>query len=1173
MIKCPRCQHQNHENAKFCQECGNKLAASSITGKTLSIRKPERKRVTALFSDLSGYTAMTEKHDPEIVKEITSHIFDGTRAIIRKFDGFIERFAGDGFLALFGVPRSHEDDPIRAIQAAWEIHHFVESLNARYKTKVARVLSMHSGINTGLAVTADVNPEKGTHGVTGEAINVASRLSDLADAGDILVGEETYKASKGQFTFEILKPVKVKGKSETILLYKVLSKKTANDFGIRKMQVSSEMIGRDHELAKLELHVLKAVDGQGSVVNVLGEPGVGKSRLIAELRQRDVVNRVTFLEGRSISIGKNLSFHPIINLFKQWAKIKEEDAQAAASSKLEAAIHRACGDKKNEVFPFIAIMMGMRLAGKHFQRVEGIEGEALEKLILKNVRDLLIQATEFNPIVIVMEDLQWADTTSLELLESLFRVAQNHRVLFINVFRPGYWQGDDRKLEAFPEWLPGVDFTEIYIRPLDKQMGEVLINNILKIKGFQSKIKQKILDRSGGNPFFIEEIVRSFIDEGAIVRKDGAFEVTQKINNVMIPTTINDVLMARIDRLETQTRDLIKVASVIGRSFFDRILKEVADSINGVDDRLAYLKDAQFIRNHIRMEELEHMFKHALAQEAAYESTLIQQRKVLHRKVAQAIEKVFQRRIHEFYGMLAYHYSKGEDLGNAEKYMTKAGEEAMKVSASSEALSYLQEALKLYRDRHGEHADPGKIAMIEKNIALAFYNRGQYVDAIEYFDRALNYYWGKLPRHYISETYQFLLGFFHFLISLYLPFLKFKQTPTQSDNESVDLFFKKLKALAIVNPKRFFVESFHFYKRVTKFELSKFELGIGLFVGASTFFSFTGISFGLSRKVIEFAKNKVDRNDMKSFTVYDFSETLHHYLKGNWNQIKECDEDLMNKNLSIGDLYWASQHCFWHALPKLFQGKFEFTERITQKLNQFHETYENDLSMLLKYLLNTSMLLECRRLREAMAEVEKATEFGQRKCLDSSQIEMYSRKAYINVLMGEVDNAKISLDLADKVRKEIGTTPWQLVDFYRGQCEYNLFQLRECLSKGRKKETSLYQKKTNKSLKVFLKLTKKVAQYRVDSYRLTGVYCWLMSRQRKALRWWQRAIREGEHLEARIELSRTYFEMGERMFGPDSKYKRFGGFKAEEYLEKAKELFEEMNLQWDLDQLNRSDRG
>ena len=421
------------------------------------------------------------------------------------------------------------------------------------------------------------------------------------------------------------------------------------------MQVSSEMVGRDQELAMLESQIIKAVNGQGSVVNVLGEPGIGKSRLLAELRQLEVIKRARFLEGRSISIGKNLSFHPIIDLFKQWAKIMEDDTSTEASNKLEAAVRSVCSDEVCEVFPFVATMMGIRLSDKYSQRMKGLEGEAIEKLILKNVRELLIRLTKLIPIVIVMEDLHWADTTSLELLKSLFRIAQTHRVVFINIFRPGYWQEDDREIETLSQWLPEIEFAEIAIKPLDKQMRETFINSTVQVKGLGYAVKQQIVDRAGGNPFFIEEIVRSFIDEGAIVRTNGIFEVTKKIDHIQIPSTIIDVLMTRIDLLEERTRELIKVASVIGRSFFDRILKDVATTIEGVDERLAFLKDAQFIRDHIRMEELEYVFKHALVQEAAYESTLIQQRKRLHRKVAQSIEKIFQERLQEFYGMLAFH--------------------------------------------------------------------------------------------------------------------------------------------------------------------------------------------------------------------------------------------------------------------------------------------------------------------------------------------------------------------------------------------------------------------------------------------------------------------------------------------------------------------------------------
>ena len=329
-MKCPNCLIELTEEANFCLKCGHELDAIKQSPKP--VPEAERKRITALFTDLSGYMAMAEKLDPEEVKEITSNIFNGVRRVVYKYEGFIERFAGDGVLALFGIPRAHEDDPIRAVRAAREIHKFVEALSPRYEIQVGRALLMHSGINTGLSVTADVDAEKGTHGVTGDAINVAARLSDLATSGTILVGAETYKAAKRHFIFEVLQSTKIKGKSESISIYKLISAKAPVALKRDNRTVSSDMVGRDKELDRLELQVLKAVNGEGSVVNVIGEAGIGKSRLIAELKNREVMKRVTLLEGRAISFGRNLSFHPVIDLLKQWAGISEDDPTADALS-------------------------------------------------------------------------------------------------------------------------------------------------------------------------------------------------------------------------------------------------------------------------------------------------------------------------------------------------------------------------------------------------------------------------------------------------------------------------------------------------------------------------------------------------------------------------------------------------------------------------------------------------------------------------------------------------------------------------------------------------------------------------------------------------------------------------------------------------------------------------
>jgi len=450
----------------------------------------------------------------------------------------------------------------------------------------------------------------------------------IAPKGDIVVGHNTFQKVKIKFAFDSMEPMAVKGKSEPVNIYRLLDKKnTRQDIGKNfNRQIFSEMVGRDRELNKLELQAAKTIDGNGSIVNIVGEAGIGKSRLIAEFKNLDLIKRVALLEGKAISIGRNLPFHPIIHLLKKWAHIKEDDSEALALSKLESSIRSIAENKADEIIPFIATIMGMKLTETYAKRVQGLEGEALEKLMKKNVRDLLIQAAVKMPLIIVIEDLHWADNSSINLLEVLFKLSESHRISFFNVFRPGY-QETGESIVRYSNKNNYLYFVNLELEPLDKSMSESLINHMLKIKGIPHSIKDKIIDRAGGNPFFIEEVVRSFIDEGAIVVESNQFKVTEKIHSLAIPHSINDVLAARIDRLENETRELIKVASVIGRNFFHTILTQVASSIEDIDSRLFYLKEIQLIREQKRFQELEYLFKHALAQEVAYESIFVNQRR------------------------------------------------------------------------------------------------------------------------------------------------------------------------------------------------------------------------------------------------------------------------------------------------------------------------------------------------------------------------------------------------------------------------------------------------------------------------------------------------------------------------------------------------------------------
>ncbi len=1192
-MKCPDCRFENLEGANFCSHCGTALSAPSsgglsaqsfddkfakiqrylpqgLTKKILSQRdriEGERRYVTVMFCDMEGFTPRVERLGAEAAYAVMDEIYEILIRQVHDFEGTINEMTGDGIMALFGAPVAVEEAPQRALWAARAIHQGMVVFNQQRAGEYP--IRMRIGIHCGPVVVGTLgNDLRVEFKAVGDTVNLASRMERLAEPGTTYVTQEVYRQTYGMFEFANLGKKVIKGWTESIPVYKVLPSRK----DIHRPQLGSEraifteMVGRTSKLDKLELQVLKLINGEGSIVNVIGEAGIGKSRLVTELRQRESIRRVTVLEGQAVSMGRNLSFHPMIDLLRQWANIGEEDNAHATWRKLETAVRGLFKDEGNEVLPFMAILMGISLPDAFRERIRGIEGEALEKLIRRSVREVLSRISALQPLIVIIDDLHWADKSSIELLEYLFRLVRQSPILFINIFRPGYEETGQRigsfiREEFFPYQL------DIPLEPLDDRMSEALITDMLDLRGLNTAVVGQIVQRAGGNPYFIEEVARSFIDEGAVVMRNGTFKVTDKFGTMTIPNTINDVLMSRIDRLEEGARDLLKVAAVIGRNFFYRILAEVAGSVSNVDDRLSYLKQMELILEGEQHEELEYYFKHALTQEAAYASILPQKCKTLHLKVADTIEKVFAEKLSSFYGMLAYHYSRAEQLDKAEAALIKAGEEALKTSASSEALHYYLEALRLYRQKSGSAADAAKIALLEKNIALAFYNRGQYEEAVEYFDRALSFYWKKRRDPARFPFLKVLPSFAQFLTSLWLPWLKFRRILSEENLQTCDLFYKKLKALGIIDPKRYFIESLYFYGQISRFDLKHFDAGYGLLVGASSLFSFSGLSFGISNKILKFVAPKITRENFKSYIIYDFSETLHHYLTGNWKSIGRFDEDLVKHNLDYGEVYFISLHLHWHALPQLHQGEIALAQWLVEKLDEISDIYENDFSQLLKLLLNTGLFLECRRLQEARKEIAAGIDFAQKTKSGLGMIHFLGCLAKLHLLRADRTAAEEALDQAEAIRRELQPVPWQLSMFLRSRAELGLYGLQEALAGVDEGEPLKWKVRAYQYCRALVRQTRKVAQYRTDAYRLMGLFLWLTQRPRRARRWWCKAIREGERLGARIQLSRTYFEVGRRLAEGGVQDTTLLGLEAETYLDKAERLFNELNLEWDQERL------
>jgi len=1190
-MKCPECCFENLEGANFCSQCGTALTTTSrdglpapsfddkfariqrylpqgLTEKILSQRdriEGERRHVTVMFCDMEGFTPLVERLGAETAYTVMDEVYEILIRHVHDYEGTINEMTGDGIMALFGAPIALEESPQRAVWAANAIHQGMAVFNQQ-RAGTSPIL-MRIGIHCGPVVVGTLgNDLRVEFKAVGDTVNLASRMERLAQPGTTCVTQEVHRQTYGMFEFENLGKKVIKGYADSIPVYKVLP----GHKDIHRPRLGSEralftaMVGRTGKLDKLELQVWKLINGEGSIVNVIGEAGIGKSRLVTELKQRESVRRVTVLEGQAISMGRNLSFHPMIDLLKQWADIGADDESRETWRKLETALRGVFKDQAGDVIPFVATLMGIRLPNAFQDRLRGIEGEALEKLIRRSIRELLIRISSQQPLIVILDDLHWADKSSIELLEYLLRLVKHARILFINLFRPGYEETGQRIAAFIGEELSSYHL-DLRLEPLDDRMSEALIADMLDLRGLNSAVIGQIVKRAGGNPYFIEEVVRSFIDEGAVILRQGNFRVTDKFGTMTIPNTINDVLMSRIDRLEEGARDLLKVAAVIGRNFFYRILAEVAGSVPNVDDRLSYLKQMELILEGERHEELEYYFKHALAQEAAYASILPQKCKALHLKVADTIETVFAEKLNAFYGMLAYHYSRAEHLDKAEAALIKAGEEALKTSASSEALHYYLEALRLYRQKSGATVDAAKVALLEKNIALAFYNRGQYEEAVEYFDRALSFYW--IKRHHPARFafLKVLPSFMQFLTGLWLPWLKFRRIPSEENLQTCDLFYKKLKALGIIDPRRYFVESLYFYGQISRFDLTRFEAGFGLLVGASSLFSFSGLSFGISNKILTFLAPKIKREEFKSYIIYDFAETLHHYLAGNWKSIGKFDEDLVKRNLDNGEVYFTSLHLHWHALPQLHKGDIALAQWLVEQLDEIADIYENDFSLLLKLLLNTGLLLESRRLQEGREEIAAGIDFAQKNKSGLGMIHFLGCEAQRQLLLGDRAAAEEALEQADAIRRELQPVPWQLSAFLRSRAQLGLYGVQEALSGAG--DPLKWKMRAYRYCRAFVRQARRVAQYRTDAYRLMGRFFWLTKRPRRARRWWRKAIREGERLGARIQLSRTYFEVGRHLGENGVQDITLLGLEAETYLDNAERGFKELHLGWDLDRL------
>jgi class 3 adenylate cyclase/tetratricopeptide (TPR) repeat protein len=739
--ECPNCGSQVSAAAKFCPECARPLAGGaasphfvspeSYTPKHLaqkiliskSALEGERKQVTVLFVDVSGFTSLSERLDPEDVHRLMTRAFELMLAEVHRYEGTVNQFLGDGIMALFGAPIAHEDHARRAVHAALGIRGALESYRAELQRAQRIDFHVRQGLNTGLVVVGSIGSDlRMDYTAVGDTTNVAARFQQAADRGRILVSEATYRLVDGYFHTTPLGHMALKGKAEPVRAWEVVSARAART----RLDVEAERgltpyVGRARELRLLQECFERARSGHGQVIFVIGEPGIGKSRLLYEFR-RWLGDEATWLEGRCISFGRSMALHPVIDMMKRNFRIEEDDGAATIAAKVEQGV-LLLGEDLRPIVPYLRYLLSVDPGDA---AVLAMDPQQRRAEIFDALRCLLVRAAEVRPQVIVIEDLHWIDEASERSLLYSADSVPGCRVLQIFTYRPGY-------THPFGE---RTYHTRIALTTLSSEDSVRIAQAVLAAQSLPEELQSLIVSKAEGNPFFVEEVGKSLQELGAIRRDGDRYVLARPLDEIIVPNVIQDVIMARIDRLDESPKKTLQLAAVIGREFTRRLLDRIADIRGQTEGLLRELKAIELIYEKTLFPELAYMFKHALTHEVAYNSLLVQRRRELHGIIGLTIEELYADRLSEHYEVLAYHFSRAEDGAKALDYLLKSAEKAANAFASREALALYDQALGM-AERLGEAVNVRTVLAIHEAKASIFFVTSDFEKAYAEGERVL----------------------------------------------------------------------------------------------------------------------------------------------------------------------------------------------------------------------------------------------------------------------------------------------------------------------------------------------------------------------------------------------------------------------------------------------------
>jgi class 3 adenylate cyclase/tetratricopeptide (TPR) repeat protein len=724
-MQCPRCQHENPSGVKFCGECGARLeslcpvcgasnppgnkfcgqcggslaqsgAASKLTPPSTytpkhlaekiltskSALEGERKQVTVLFADMKGSMELLADRDPEEARKLLDPVIEHMMEAVHRYEGTVSNLMGDGIMALFGAPVAHEDHAVRACYAALRMQ---ESVN-RYADGVRRTegvpIQIRVGLNSGEVVVGSIgNDLKMDYTAIGQTVHLASRMEQMATPGSIMMTADTLQLAEGYVQVKPLGPVNVKGVSDQVEVHEV----TGAGLARSRMEAAAargltRFVGRDAEIHGLQQTLEKAGVGHGQVVAIVGEAGVGKSRLFFEFTRSHRTQGWLILESGSASYGKATPYLPVIDLIKAYCQIEARDDGRKIREKLTGkllALDRA-------LEPTLPAFLALLEAPIDDPQWRDLDPPQRRQRMLDAIKRLLLRESQVQPLLLIFEDLHWIDSETQSFLDSLVDGLPTARIFLLVNYRPEYQHG----------WGNKTYYGQLRIDPLAPESAEELLRDLVGGDDALQPLKRLLVERTEGNPFFLEEIVRTLVETKVLTGARGAYHPTQDIETIQVPATVQAVLAARIDRLPLEEKRLLQSASVVGENVPFTLLQAVVEMPEGELRRsLAHLQGAEFLYETSLFPELEYTFKHGLTYQVAYNSLLQERRRAVHAQLVTSIERLYADRITEQIERLAHHALRGEVWQKAVAYLRQAGQKAGTRSANREAVTYFEQAL------------------------------------------------------------------------------------------------------------------------------------------------------------------------------------------------------------------------------------------------------------------------------------------------------------------------------------------------------------------------------------------------------------------------------------------------------------------------------------------------